>query len=87
MKIKKVIRIQNSNSDCLEVLIEDEGEETIINFAAAEQALQEIDGEPVFIKQLREEFPKIKASRIEAPVEPKKIEIKKFKDQEVILWK
>ena len=85
MKIKKVTRIQDEGMDGLEVVIEDEGKETIQCFEDAEAALEEIDSEPAFIKTLKEIVPKLKDSDGELPVEKKKTELKKFKNKEVIL--
>ncbi len=85
MKIKKVTRIQDENSDCLEVVIDDNGEETIQCFTDAEEALKEIDGEPFFIKKIKETVPKLKASNGEPKTIKTKIDLKKFKDKEVLI--
>ncbi len=85
MKIKKVTRIQDENSDCLEVVIDDDGEETIQCFTNAEEALKEIDGEPAFIKKIKETVPNLKASRSEPKTVKIKTDLKKFKDREVLI--
>lgn len=85
MKIKKVTRIQGEGMDGLEVIIEDEGIEKVECFTDAEEALQEINGEPNFVKRIKENIQKAKEQNSEPELAKTKTEIKKFKDLEVVL--
>ena len=84
LRIKKVTKIEHGNKRGLEVVIDDNGEESIQCFDGVEEWFEEDEnGESKLVKQLKKVMPALRESKQEEPVSPKKTELTKFKDKEV----